>query len=417
MQGVLSGNVRCGIPKSGKRSDKRILMVTRVVVGSEVVSNRAESDLVQFGPAFLSCGPTERVATPAAVRPILLSRPTSPVTPSRTTIDGSSLKDRPLLVASRRGREDGAADWPQRKISHSSPDDQISRQDRGRRKRGRPKTNDRVLLSAGGPEPWTSNTDAANRQFSASSRTELFNPEVSASRKGDEVVVENGRIARDQANQRRRGHSSSPSEGLEADISACGGGQQSRSPTPPPTVQLEPGDTDQQGSQDTWTNSKLTRQVDSREGEGSSAGGELAEETLASDGSCTHEGQGVVGGDNFSMLSQCGVESACPRISVASLSTACALSVSECSTEPVSKRRSFSSLDTERYGGTLSNNANEIVRSHIEAPLSHASRDSRDGIDSQDQDKHDQQAADIAGALSPVCPPSPPLKVIGLGEC
>lgn len=207
-------------------------------------------------------------------------------------------------------------------------------------------------------------------------------------------------------------------------MSPFGGEQQSHVPIPPPTDNLKPGEIGQRGAQDISTASNMIRPADSggipaallmgKDGGQSIRGGELVEGMLTSDKTSTYKEEETVDMEKNSIVLQCGVESACPRTSVASLSPTCESPVSECSTDLVSKRRSFSSLDTERYGGTLSNSANEIVRSHIGAPPTGPSRFSSDAMTRygrNDDSEQDQGVRGIASVFSPIYPPSPPLKV------
>lgn len=401
-------------------------MVARVVLGSKDVADTAGNDLVQFGPAF-TCGPTERTATPVSTGSITLSRPTTPISPTRTTMDGTLLSGKSLLLPPR-GDRDGGSEWPQRKLPCSP---EHAPQHRRNQNQVRPKTADRVITAGGGPEPWISEIHTGDKHCGASSRANTPNHEVSASRQGDGVVVvAKGHIAGTQQTDRRpEAPDPTQSEPRAADRVIDVGKkrrEQESSPSPPAT-----GD-------DTWRSEKpeigraerkairgvlpvapkLTRQVDSGQipmvvlvGEDGGSIGDLLEKTVqASHGSQILGGRVEV--DN-SMSSVCGISSACPLDSVASMSAAtCGSSVSDAtSTEAVSKRRSYSSLHTDRYCGALSSNANEIVRSHLEARLDGQPGDVDHVVDEIEKEERYIEPACWATAVSSVRPPSPPLKV------
>lgn len=83
---LLSETVGEGIPRHGQSSDGRVLKVTRVLLGADVVLREAGNDLVHFGPTFC-CGPTICAASPM---PRPLSRFVRSLSPKQITIDGSA---------------------------------------------------------------------------------------------------------------------------------------------------------------------------------------------------------------------------------------------------------------------------------------------------------------------------------------
>lgn len=400
-------------------------MVARVVLGSKDVTDTAGNDLVQFGPAF-TCGPTERTTTPVSTGSITLSRPTTPISPTRTTLDGTLLSGKSLLLPPR-GDRDGGSEWPQRKLP-CSPDH--ATHNRGSQKQARPKTADRVITAGGGPEPWISETYTVDRHCGASSRANTPNHEVSASRQGDGVVVvAKGQIAgSQQADQRPEAPDPIKSKSRATDRASGVGKkrqEQEHFPSPPATGDgtrhagtPRKGTAEGKETRGVPAASKLTRQVDSGQipmvllvGEDGGSIGDLLEKTVqASHGSRKSGERADV--DN-SMSSLCGISSACPLDSVASMSAAtCGPSVSDASsTEAVSKRRSYSSLDTDRYCGALSSNANEIVRSHIEDRQDGRPGDGDHVADEMEKEERYIEPASWASAVSSVRPPSPPLKV------
>lgn len=132
---------------------------------------------------------------------------------------------------------------------------------------------------------------------------------------------------------------------------------------------------------------------------------------LLDDDRCARVGQALaVSGGDSSVWND---ESACSMLSVTTLEKAsCNSSLSDESMEQLASKRSFSSHETERYGGNLSKDATEILRSH----LGSASKISDDNVDIMVDSIVDTSVPDggelimqeeDAALMSPVPPPTP----------
>eukprot|EP00752_Nemacystus_decipiens_P012681 g11234.t1 len=152
LRDLLQESKEVGVPPCGAAAGRQALNVTRVIVGAKDVVDTVGSELVQY--AGFSVGPAE-VSSPTSVnKSSFLSRPLFPVSPSRMTIDGSALlRGRSSLLVEARSVGDK---WSRQKTC-GTPGDFVTPRDESKalkgRKRIRSATADRAQ-SAGGPEPW-----------------------------------------------------------------------------------------------------------------------------------------------------------------------------------------------------------------------------------------------------------------------
>ena len=104
-------------------------------------------------------------------------------------------------------------------------------------------------------------------------------------------------------------------------------------------------------------------------------------------------------------------------LSVTTLEKAsCGSSLSDGSMEQMASKRSFSSHETERYGGNLSKDATDILRSHLELK-SKLSDDKVGAIGDASVPDSDLMQGGTAALMSPVPPPTPSDQASGRGHC
>lgn len=430
--GLVSETKGFGVPKWGAASKKWLLNVTRVVVGAEVADAGAGNELIHFGPEF-PCGPTECLSPRAWSH---RTRTSSPLSPTRMTIDGSTLKEKDLLAASGTEREtyQSLKQFRLRSppFSVGSPrDGQASAQGPGERKRNRADTAERAHsadTSAVYPCPGESATMpppkhcAGRHVLHSSSGREGGDgggvaPEArvsgGGSRSAESRVEQDNRpthgqkihAKEDTSNAAVRRYVDADPQESSNEHSRCNTGYKES---------LEGRATDdQRSSQVSTALPKVVRPVDSgqipnvtyRE---ETAGRGGVEESIAflDEQSGSLKEAWAVSGNNSSTLQ---VESACPLASATTLeasSASCESSLSGSSVDPLMAKRSLSSLDTERYGGTLSKDATDILRSHLESQTVH----SKD-IDTCLSSGQDMLAADHVAATSPAPPATSRLQV------
>lgn len=430
VKGILSERTRLGVPKWGHPCEGRFLKVTRVLLGGEAVISSAGNDLVQFGPSFY-CGPDERLMTPPSSRlnNIGQSRPPPSLSPKCTTIDGSALGATNLLVASRLPERE--AEWPHRKmIPTRIPDSSGGQRYHEVIKRDRATT---------GPGPWSSSANGTGNDTVGriSNHTRgCFDLDAGACAPHNDANMTKNSTTREQVREEETG----PNNGANALSEHNDVGEVVVDvDTVPPTT---PGDSHAGVWEEGFTRTgaiednsnieapaalKYTRQVDSgqipkvlfvgddRDGNGGGGRGQKARDVesvsleqdlhgLRVETGVTAEGDNDTSGDGQ-------VGSACPLPSVARAQEAtvtCESSVSDaCSrAEHASERHSCSSLDTERYGGTLSKSANDIVRSHFENPKRRADVNASlfDGATQEQEPK----PATVSSPVSPLKVPSIP---------
>ena len=105
-------------------------------------------------------------------------------------------------------------------------------------------------------------------------------------------------------------------------------------------------------------------------------------------------------------------ESACSMLSVTTLEkVSCSSSLSGGSKEELASKRSFSSHQTERYGGNLSKDATDILRSHLESGSKLSDDNMGSMVDTMADtpvlDSGDVMQGETAALISPVPPPTP----------
>lgn len=398
------------------------MTVTYLRMGAESACEIAGNELVQFGPA-VCCGPTERLS-PAAAKP-RLSRPNTPLSSISKTINGSFLKGRIFsgTCASHADHEAGNT-WPRRKLPRSPCRENQNPHRRLGRKRGRPVTGDRTSTE-GIPEPWPYSLYLSGRQGGTGRGTRTFDLAASDPRGRAEVVIAQGGMDKDEAIPHAETGACNVSfevvEVSDARLTANLGS--TVSVVAANDVQLDKPDKEKKDSQDVSTSSRLARQEDPGQiqlvtlvGEdGHSEGGEMRHGLPMDDRSILEkqEGEALEG----LTIDECskdedGEVSACPSDSVVMLEPSCESLASDDSVEHASPRRGFSSLDSERYGGTLTRNAYDIVRSRIEPGLVNSAGESGACFKDTEQ-AHDGVAppVGISTVLSPVHLPSPRLNV------
>lgn len=403
-----------GTPKWGRLSRDRVLEVTHVLLGKEAVCADADNDLIQFGPAFNSV-PTERLGSPrsrATPSRRLGSRVT---TPKRTLIDGSQLRRRSPTLAPRTADIDRRS---QHRMSRRL--DLLRRRFRvHRKKRGRhvfPK--EEVGVSEGQnvpPSPYNCCSEKIAGPLIVDAREDglqgcqtrgtpvckgIWSPEMR-----DEESFEMEGMDWQTTGERR-----SIAVIVEQDPESIA------------DASFSGGDSDRAllgdsiGSQNTCSSSTFSSRVKSGQvprvpliAEDGIADGskELRPDSaiVNLDWACFGEGDEKDHRDPTS----CAREMCGPGPMVL-LETTGASSESDFSLEQVSARPSLSTLDTEKYGGTLSNSARAIIKSHTNLRLKGACP-SGSLLDSGVQNNIGKRNSGIMGTMPQITPPAPPPKV------
>lgn len=411
--GLVSETKGLGVPKRGAASNKGVLNVTWVVVGAEVVDAGAGNDLVHFGPEF-PCGPTEYLSPR---RPSHRARPPSPLSPTPVTIDGSTLKEQDFYTVSRAEPENYQSSKQLGCCTSSDSErrpsgGQASIYGQGERERNRILTVDtaerahsadtsvqqqcpRSSESLPAMIPSKSCAGRHNVLHSSHSGGEGVDgggvaPDARASM-GERVNVEStaeqdnsfrptpgqkthGKDDKKISTATRRCVDTDPREPSTDERLHCSRGYK-ESLEGRATVE-----DDERSSEVSTTLPNVAHPVDSGQipsvtyGDGvvGRVGVELGLALLDEQSGALEEEAWAVSGNNSSTF-QAG--SACPLESVTTLeasSASCESSLSGSSVDPVTAKRSLSSLDTEWYGGTMSKDAAEIVRSHLESQTLHS---------------------------------------------
>lgn len=389
-----------------------------MIVGAKDVVDTVGNELVQFGPGFYirpSEGSSPRLDQS---RPIT---PATPIPPSCMTIDGSSLRAWDSLLV-RANTVDRGNEWSPRKINGRC--DGTSPRGAGIRggvKRIRPTTADTEQFSRG-PEPWPYSAETLTGRSGRSSRpsTADLGPKpafrkrrgpgsVAASALGVHNTVED-----EQADGRNIGGKKDPemAEVVELRIDSLG---QARCPhlndrrdnvgdtvqNPPETSKiahqlcpLEARGTlkpfDGQGEEEKWERPRDQGALQNKIGLSGSDSNEAltldARDNLSvwSGGSECFNASGISNENS-------GVESP---------------SVEEGSVEQVSAKRSSSTLNTQRYRGSLSKDATDILRSHLESRNKPPSN-----VNSYFSDSRTAILRSSTALISPAPPPTAPGQV------
>lgn len=386
LRDLLFESKEIGLLPCGAAAGRQALNVTRVVVGANDVVDTIGSELVQF--AGFSIGPAE-LSSPTSIinkshhdpRP----RTPSPVSPSRMTIDGSALlimKRSSLLVEAR----SVANQWFGLKSNapgdfFASPRDE-SNAWKGR-KRIRSATTDRAQ-SPGEPEPWPYSGRSSRPSTSASTKrgpggavAVVLRVDVGGDIEQPCGLSMDGKedsarpVHRDNAT--KHGHAGTHDQSIQS----------------PTATANEADPRGLLGAEENSCSTQEERQAGCRN--------EMIEREKEREPALLSEdernGRGRIdrasAKDCPSVVSEGDGSSSC---FVASVST------SGNDTSGAGKR-SFSTLDTERYRGNLSKDATKILRSHLESrnkPLSNTTSCVSDAVATED-----------TGLISPAPPPTP----------
>ncbi len=396
---LLEESKEVGVPPCGAASNRRPLNITRVLVGAKKVVDTVGSDLVQF--AGFSIGPAEYYSPRRGLGSPHHPRPSSPISPSRMTIDGSSLlrRGRGLLVEPRAVNQ-----WSRRKKICAQDDLAMSRD---ARKRIRPTTADRAQ-SGGGPEPWPYAAEVLTGRSSSRPGTAAQGPMLAPRTRGESPGGAEAIATRlgDDGDKEQAG-SGATGCGEEGPAAVAEAARVQADGSPPVDggdhAAMAHGTAENHGDDPQKSSGDLscTHQLDSVP---LSSGGkgtvDTRNERIEDDLALLHEdelnGSGRLGGawakDTPSFWSE---DSA--RL-VASVTTNDNPSVGQDSFDRASGKRSFSSLGTERYRESLSKDATNILRSHL---------GSRNDANSCFSVSHYEAATDATVLVSPVPPPAP----------
>ncbi|CAN0073464.1 unnamed protein product [Ectocarpus sp. 12 AP-2014] len=374
-QDLLHESKHVGVPPCGVASSRRILKSTRVVIGAPDVVDTVGSELVQFGPGF-SIGPAEhysprrRTLTPDRPRP---RTPTTPISPSRMTIDGSTLLGRSSLLVEPRA-VDRQNQRPGLKIRPPSEDNIYYTYDMEGHKGVRPTTADRNQASAG-PEPWPFPCDKLTGRSSRPSSTAQAQETASWNKgdPGDDVsAVPHASIC---------GHDGRTfGRDDEAATAAAGADRQTQSASQLSTPRVPNVDNEKNTSENGGVNTpdargqtptekpKLMIEDCRNERVGRSQEAELRNEDEILDEGRIGEAWAVDGKDDPSVWSGDGSGGILASVTTKDNSAVCSSSIrDDVSVEHVSAQRSCSTLDTGLYRGILSKDATDILRSHLES--------------------------------------------------
>lgn len=419
LRGLLHESKEVGVPPWGATAGRRTLNITRVIVGAKDVVDSVGNELVQFGPGF-SIGPAEHSSPrPHQSRP---RTPATPLSPARMTIDGSSLKAwSSLLVGATTVDRDCENEWSPRKNRCGHRDGSSPRHDDKREgfKRIRPTTADTDQCSRG-PEPWPYTAESLTGRSGRSSRpsTAGLGPKPAfRKRRGPGIAAASALGVHEvggneQADGRKNGVKKDPAAvsgvvGLSTDDSLGRG----RCPRPG-DGSSDHGDAVRNPPKASKPSQPLlplkargTSKPDGGQGEEDKGEKPRGQVVLLNKDEVT--GSGSIGGelamdaqDNPSVWSD---GSACFAASVIMNENSGAYSplVADSSAEQVSAKRSFSTLDTERYRGSLSKDATDILRSHLESRSKAPSNANSCFSDSR------TAPTDATALVSPAPPPTP----------
>lgn len=417
---LLHESKEVGVPPCGAADGRHALNVTRVVVGAKDVVDTVGSELVQY--AGFSVGPAE-VSSPTSINRSHCSRPASPV--SRMTIDGSALLGgrSSLLVEARSAVN-----------QYCAPGDFVSPRGESNARKGRKRirsaSTDRAQ-SSGGPEPWpypaeTLTGGSASRPSTSASakRGGPGGAEVAAPRVHDSGGCEHPR-AKPVGGEEDPLQPVTQENVTEYGVVAGGRDQNIHSPIDGASVADQHGFPGPQETSRSFQEEEQAEQAgqagcrnemaESTEGELALPSGEQPNDSVrrvdgaswVKDKDCPSvwsDRDGDGGGDDDGSTGF--VASVGTLDNDTDGSVFCDLSVLDGSAGQVAGKRSFSTLDTERYRGSLSKDATNILRSHLESrskPPGHSAScvpDVRNAI-----------STERSAMMSPVPPPTPPGQV------
>ncbi|CAM9390608.1 unnamed protein product [Ectocarpus fasciculatus] len=394
LQDLLHESKQVGVPSCGVPSSRRILKSTRVVIGAPDVVDTVGSELVQFGPGF-SIGPAEHYSprrctlTPDRPRP---RTPTTPISPSRMTIDGSTLWGRSSLLV-----EPRAVDRQNQRqgLKIRPPSEDLYTYDMEGHKRVRPTTADGIQASAG-PEPWPFPCDKLTGRSSRPGTTAQEQETASWNRgdPGDGVSAvphasdcgDDGRtLSRDDAATTAEAGADQQTQSTsqlstprvhcldnKSNASEHGAvntsGARDQTPTEEATLADPRGPLGVQASCSSVGKRRIedsrSERIDKRQEEL-----ELHNEDELMDGERIGEAWAVDGRDDPSVWSGDGSVRMLASVTTIDNSAVCSSQIGDddVSVEHVSAQRSSSTLDTGIYRGILSKDATDILRSHLES--------------------------------------------------
>lgn len=428
---MLHESKEVGVPPCGAAARRQALNVTRVLVGAKDVVDTVGSELVQY--AGFSVGPAE-LSSPTSVGRSFLSRPPSPVSPSRMTIDGSALlRGRGSLLVEARS---AGNQWSGRKPC--APGDFASPRDESNVWKGRKRIRSPTLgraQSSGGPEPWPYPAEALTARSSrpsTSASTKRKGPGgVSAAallrvndgencaqpcakplggkvdkarpETGDNVAKHDVSSDGDQTPRNTQG----PAETASAPVADHPGFLGAQENSRPVQEETQAGCRDEEAE---TTEAELVVPLPSEDRPSGTCDGRIGGGAWARDKDYpsvwSDSDSDVVGNGS----SACFVAAAGTHDMENDSSVICDSTVSvanDGSAEQVAGKRSFSTLDSERYRGSLlSKDATNILRSHLE------SRSKPPGsCNSFVPDGRNAMATEGSVMMSPAPPPSPPGQV------
>lgn len=412
------------------------MRITRVVVGADAVSDAAGSELVQFGPGF-SCGQSEDFLPPTTTKLLPWARGASPPphTPTYTTTINDCALGEGGLFAARKNLEDKPCS-----NSRASSAGGVLPRERGMNGRegqnmiirDRPVTADRKPRSGeSGPLPRpTESAHMLSLSPSLCATKTHDDPKgsvrhtkgidgINSTGGGEKTCVDTTEIgeliARDDDDN-------------DDDRAFCVKDKDTAAgpPSPEENDQVKPTTTQQTGTTGDEESGhmapKLSVQIDAVNMSGSyisedgssndrrgGQGGEQQHHQLLDD-DCARVGHALAssGGDSSVWNDD---NTYCTMLSVTTLEKAsCNSSLSDGSLEQLASKRSFSSHETERYGGNLSKDATDILRSHLESESKLSDNDNGD-VNASYPDSHsrsrDVMQGETAALMSPVPPPTP----------
>lgn len=403
---LLQESKEVGVPPCGATAGRQALNITRVVLGAKDVVDTIGSELVQYGG--FSVGPAE-LSSPTSINRPHHSRPPSPASPSRMTIDGSALlRGRSSLLVEARSVVNR---WPGRKTcapgDFASPRDESSNTWKGR-KRIRSATTDRAQ-SSGGPEPWPYPAEALT---GCSSRPSTSASAIRGGAGGLAAAAPRG----DNSNAHRgREDPGRPVDGENTPENGVGGIQDQNTQRPADTTN-EVGQLGLLGAQDNSSPAQEDGQAGCRNEMAEKLEGELA--LMNEDhpkGSSRVDAAWANAKDYPSVWSDAD-GSACfasggTNNNNHDNSVVCDSSVADDSAEQVAGKRSFSTLDTERYRGSLSKDATNILRSHLELRNKPPNTSTSCVSDSSNATGTEGTETEGTTLMSPAPPPTPPGQV------
>ena len=425
-----------GVPPWGAANRRRVVRITRVVVGADAVADAAGSELIQFGPGF-SCGQSENFLPPKT-KLLSWARGSSspPPTPAHNTmINECTLVEGGGLFADRKKHERPGCGWEGELFAASSKQE-LQTCSNGRTGSANGREGRNIIIrdtpaavdektrsgeSGSLPPPTKSaHTFSLSSSLCAASKTH-DDPNGSAHRAesigggagggGQEACVGTTEVGDAMARIHDDCAFHFKDEGTAAELPSPEEDDRAK-----PTTSQQAGTTADEEAGNVAP--KLSIQIDavkmsesymsedgsSHDREGGQGVGQLHHHLR--DVGCARVGQALAssGGDSSVWNDD---NTCCTMLSATTFEKAsCNSSLSDVSLEQLASKRSFSSHDTERYGGNLSKDATDILRSHLESESKLSDTDNID-MNAPFPDSHDGVQRETAALMSPVPPPTP----------